>query len=723
MSYEPDTEEIRLRKQQKELEKIRSEVFFQGAQQGVSAPVLGTMGGTATGQGSFNTGAQGDVVQDIVNGFDHLGNVIADGITDVVGSFIAIFAGTNDPVNLAIVKTLNGAIAGQRVTICPKTGESIKFLASVRSGTSTAIGNILMPSDLTITDEQCAVFRYQEKALFTDNVGGWLLESTSVDNEGAGGAGSNTDIGDVNGAKSVDLNDFDHRTLHGNVTAGSVITFSNIPANWNTNLRLYIKVADPQVSIVGTAGTQEVVIGPSNTFNILPLVIDDFVDIVIQSSNQANTVVLSVKKNDEFILPSVVQNFITPSHNDTSVSLGWDEPATGNLPMTYDVRYSLSSAEDGEGAPISPITDPSQLGLTVTNTVVTGLSVGTQYHFWVRATNSIGNSLYVGPLNRATDGTYSVGDVNFTLTATDFDVIQASWTQPTGKTLQFSLWRDESTTGILAVPPDRQLVEKDSPASGITNTHDDSGALNPSTEYFYVFQVINEVNVIISTLFASQTTLALTVPVLTLGASGLRLTYSFTMPANINQIEIERAKDASFTLNAVEVQFNRGLQTGPLLFNVDSGDIDPATLFHVRSRYVKNQVVSAFDTTQTQTTGTLPTPQQPTLTVSSPSTGQVRIKVRFNNATSVNEMAIVSWRLQSSVGEYFDTIYLPSSTDQANSYDRDIKPSDNLDARENRIEVIREGAFPNGVLLTFRCVACNATSCSSADTDNQIINT
>lgn len=74
--------------------------------------------------------------------------------------------------------TNSEGIIGQKVTLKPNAGESILLKNNATSNASTA-GNLILGSDVTVTDTQVITLRYQEDVTFTDSVGGWLIESST----------------------------------------------------------------------------------------------------------------------------------------------------------------------------------------------------------------------------------------------------------------------------------------------------------------------------------------------------------------------------------------------------------------------------------------------------------------------------------------------------------------------------------------------------------------
>jgi len=421
-------------------------------------------------------------------------------------------------------------------------------------------------------------------------------------------------------------------------------------------------------------------------------------DITIGSVDQSTILIGTVKKNDESELaPSIPLNVVSSGHTNNSVDILWDPPAVGSLPLLYDVEYSLSSAETN-GVPDSPITDPSTKNLTNDFVTVSSLLAGTTYYFWVRAKNDVGNSEYYGPLQTNTDGSYTAGDVNFSLVALDFNTIRASYTQPTGKQLKFTLIRNLGG-GILET-----VVDDDVPASGITHTYDDD-FLEPSTLYNYIFKVKNEFGTLISTINANATTPALPAPTVIFENIGVKLQFTVTLPAGINLAEIEWATastvdvNGSFTVQKVSRTISRPIGGGTGQINVVflSNVLTKSTTYYGHARLQLNALAGPFSTTASDITSDVFPPNTPTFfTATSPSSGAVRLKMTFNDAVSSGEWMEIGKRPGGTVEPFV----------AYKSYFRDDQPINDLDPLENKIEVIETGFTP-GTQIEFRCSAVN----------------
>ena len=518
-----------------------------------------------------------------------------------------------------------------------------------------------------------------------------------VDNT-LGGTLKKTELGDVKDTINISFTEYDERRIFGNVIGDLNLTFTEIPIPLLLALRLYIRVTNPTIIIAGTTIDETTAI-------------DDFLDLQLESTDGINITVTSVKKNDESagdVAPTFARNIESFDHTNSQISIRWDAPGIGSLPIVYDAFYSLSPAENGDGSPQTPITDASLLNLDATEATAKNLAPGTTYYFWINAKNDTGSSGFVGPLQTITDGSYTAGDIQFKLIAIDYETIRASWTQPAGKQLRFSLIRN------LGANVFETVVNNNTPVAGETRSYDDEN-LDPNTLYNYVFQVRNEFGNLISTITTGATTPDLPKPVLSIDVQGRKLKFTVTIISGINLCDIQWDIVNTFNSRVATTTVTKTVSpdTEQIIQEL-TPDLNQSTVYFVRARFRKNQFNGPYNDSQSKITGTVPTPQRPRLTLTSPSSGKVRIKLRFENDTSVNESAILTWRDEgSATDEYVD---FPQ-----NVLDRDFPPADDLDERENRIEVIRSGGWNPGDFITIRAVCTNLTGTSIADTENILV--
>jgi hypothetical protein len=519
-----------------------------------------------------------------------------------------------------------------------------------------------------------------------------------------------TDIGLVSGTFQVDFNVYNSVALSVTTNNALTLTFANIPTYFNLHLRIHIRSTNPVITIGGN------VVSGSGSSPAITTASSDFLDVNIESLNQSTITILSTKKNDETSeeqAPSVPQNLASSEHTNNTIKITWDAPATGSLPVVYDLLYSTSSAETG-GVPNAPISDSTTLNLTTNSKTVSGLSPGTAYYFWVRAEHSTaGNSAYAGPFQTITDGSYTAGDVGYSISATDYDTITASWTQPGGKALKFTLLRDnEDGTGTYT-----QLIRDNVPSSAATKTVADN-LLEPNTEYTYLLEIRNEFSSLIATVSTNVTTSVMPQPTLALSNTGGRLRFTVTLPVDFSLAEIAWSTsssvdgsgyfDGSYKVNKT---ISRPVGAGTAQYNLvyDTQVLTPSITYYGMAKLIKNSAAGAWSSQGSTTTSSVSTPSKPSINVSSPDTGEVRIKLDFNDSTSTGETISVSTRASNSVGQYT----------HFHTYERDNKPADNLDASEDEIEVITDG-WTAGASYTFRAEASNiaGTSSGGADTDN-----
>lgn len=91
--------------------------------------------------------------------------------------------------------------------------------------------------------------------------------------------------------------------------------------------------------------------------------------------------------------PNAPVSFAVTAVDQVSVSLSWAQNPADGLPNTdYTVGYGTSS-----GAPTTTVSSGG-----ATSKTITGLTPGTTYYFWVKATNSVGTGPYTGPISQKT---------------------------------------------------------------------------------------------------------------------------------------------------------------------------------------------------------------------------------------------------------------------------------------------------------------------------------
>ena len=192
MSWEPDTEEIRLGKVRKELDDLKASTSFLNTSinEGMSSNALGV----GFGVPSFNQGSNGDIPQQIENVLEDISGTFW-GIVDVIGSLLVITdGGANEQVaNQSTIRKLNGGVDGQKTVIKPALGKTVKLINNPNTNSSTD-GNLLLGADLVLTDTESVTLRFTTDILYIDSyenndptatppviiqkIGGWIIEST-----------------------------------------------------------------------------------------------------------------------------------------------------------------------------------------------------------------------------------------------------------------------------------------------------------------------------------------------------------------------------------------------------------------------------------------------------------------------------------------------------------------------------------------------------------------
>jgi len=545
------------------------------------------------------------------------------------------------------------------------------------------------------------------------------IGGSGSESEAGGGSNTNpnpvklTELGDIISPLVIDFQIYDDRNLVGNVNGDTQITFINLPFLLFLNLRLIIKSVDPIITIAGQ------IVSGVGSVPLITTAVNDFLDITVGSDDQVTIFIGTVKKNDESgadVAPTLPLNVNAIGNSPSTIQVIWDPPSLGTLPITYDVAFSTSSAGDPATGPTTHAPGSPDLDIVTNLHTITGLISATTYFVWIRAKNAIGNSNYVGPIQTNTEGITNPGGVNFAIPGSSvlWNSITINWTQTGG--LEFTLTRkvtgeSDDTAKLLkdAVITSGPLVDTDN--------------IEPVTSYDYKLESRNGFGLLLGTQIITVVTPDLPTPTFVLSNIGRTLNFLNTFPVDIGHIDVQWALDSLFTVGQSGIKNHvRSLPwTSQANISFQTNNLNQNTLFFGRARMVKNGHVGPWSTEQSVTTGTLSSPSQPPLIVTSPATGQTRIKVTYPDSPTRDEIAVLSWRLQSSVGEYFDTIYDVGTTVIANSYSRNQPPSDDLNALENKVEVIREGAWSPGDSITVRCVLVNAAGTSIASTDNVLV--
>jgi len=218
MSWEPDSEEIRLRKQDETVNKIREEQFFINTNVDVGDTTSNA--GTVNGLSGFNFGSKGDFVQDVqnavVSGFSGLGVLITGAIM-----FITRASSGEPTASTSTITFLNGGgfnnagTVGQVITLKPVSGETMVLIDTDPTANASTVGNLILNgANITIGDKELITFRFQDDVKFTDGIGGWIVDSTG------GGSSSSTNAIKTQVRATTTANNLTHPLLYSKVQDG-----------------------------------------------------------------------------------------------------------------------------------------------------------------------------------------------------------------------------------------------------------------------------------------------------------------------------------------------------------------------------------------------------------------------------------------------------------------------------------------------------------------------
>lgn len=189
MSWEPNTEENETRKTRDNLEDLRQAQFFNTSSIN-SASMTNSMG-TSSNMSGFNF----DVVGDIVEGITNSVNGGLGELYKILSGYVFITPDASESNNTAVINKIGNGTGntvdkdnlpqdGQLLTLRPEAGKSLKLINSVKTALSSA-GNLLLGSDITLTESESITLRYQNEILFADaisgvseKIGGWIVHST-----------------------------------------------------------------------------------------------------------------------------------------------------------------------------------------------------------------------------------------------------------------------------------------------------------------------------------------------------------------------------------------------------------------------------------------------------------------------------------------------------------------------------------------------------------------
>ena len=189
MSWEPDTSESNAKKTRDEIEKLRQDQFFNTS--AISSSSMRNSMGTSTGTGGFSFAILGDIIKEVTNDVvSGLGE-----LREISDSYFSVVPDVSEYGNIAVVnKIANGTGTtvdtanlpqdGQLLTLRPQAGKSLTLKNNATTGNSYA-GNLLLGSDITLTETESITLRYQNEVKYADTnasgdkyVGGWIVHSS-----------------------------------------------------------------------------------------------------------------------------------------------------------------------------------------------------------------------------------------------------------------------------------------------------------------------------------------------------------------------------------------------------------------------------------------------------------------------------------------------------------------------------------------------------------------
>ena len=191
MSWEPNTEEIRLRKQREEIERISRQFYINNLRSNENVNYSSI--GSKVGQSAFNMGEIGDlkhitdtITESLEGGVTFLANTIP-----LKGAYQIITQNLFGPIY-----RIAGGVDGQKFTLRTLLPVTIKNTNPATN--ASTVGNIIMDSDLVLGLLQSVSFRFQKDTLFTDGKGGWVIDSASGTSSVSDNLGNHTATNDLN---------------------------------------------------------------------------------------------------------------------------------------------------------------------------------------------------------------------------------------------------------------------------------------------------------------------------------------------------------------------------------------------------------------------------------------------------------------------------------------------------------------------------------------------
>ena len=189
MSWEPNTEENETRKTRDNLEDLKQAQFFSTSS--INSSSITNSMGTSSNMSGFNFDVMGDIVEGITNSVNGgLGELYK-----ILSGYVFITPDASETNNTAVINKIGNGTGntvdkanlpqdGQLLTLRPEAGKSLTLINSVKTGLSSA-GNLLLGSDITLTESESITLRYQNLIKYADaingvseNIGGWIVHST-----------------------------------------------------------------------------------------------------------------------------------------------------------------------------------------------------------------------------------------------------------------------------------------------------------------------------------------------------------------------------------------------------------------------------------------------------------------------------------------------------------------------------------------------------------------
>ena len=189
MSWEPNTEENETRKTRDNLEDLKQAQFFNTSS--INSSSITNSMGTSSNMSGFSFDVMGDIVEGITNTFvGGLGELYK-----ILSGYVFITPDASEPNDTAVINKIGNGTGntvdkanlpqdGQLLTLRPEAGKSLTLINNVKTGLSSA-GNLLLGSDITLTESESITLRYQNEIKYADaingvseNIGGWIVHST-----------------------------------------------------------------------------------------------------------------------------------------------------------------------------------------------------------------------------------------------------------------------------------------------------------------------------------------------------------------------------------------------------------------------------------------------------------------------------------------------------------------------------------------------------------------